>query len=465
VSGTPDFLGLPNLRTTSVVYGHETIEVEAETVEPVFHCCTIQRLGKWGDAGRRMINDTHHGGLPVLIKLRVRRAQCYECGTRGIREHFTFIQPKRHMTRRLADYIAKQTVLVGDTSSAAGRHVYVSASSARRITNAYIDRHIDRLERPTPRVLGIDEKYLGRIFRAVVGNVEERTVLNMLPDRDKSLEAFIRDLPDADKVEVVCIDQYDPYRTMIKKLLPGRAIVTDHFHVVRKANDALDRIRRGMVSTLKDEDKRTATRLRMSQKLFYCRSHDLRDEWRRSIIKWEQRFPVLGKAYWAKERFYDMYRECSTPAEAEAYYKRWKRTLEPDIADHFNNVANIQQRWLPHVFAYFEHPFTTAYVESLNRGLKALAAEGRRYSFETIRGKLLLAEKLEKKTFRDRSPGASARGDTTPLETFNWGIDIAAMNRMLEAEEIHYQQTERGYRMVRERKGLSTVEPVLDEAA
>lgn len=50
------------------------------------------------------------------------------------------------------------------------------------------------------------------------------------------------------EVEVVCIDQYDPYRTMIKKLLPGRAIVTDHFHVVRKANDALDRIRRGMAA-------------------------------------------------------------------------------------------------------------------------------------------------------------------------------------------------------------------------
>lgn len=59
-----------------------------------------------------MINDTHHGGLPVLIKLKVRRAQCYECGTQGIRERFAFIQPKRHMTWRLADYIAKQTVLV-----------------------------------------------------------------------------------------------------------------------------------------------------------------------------------------------------------------------------------------------------------------------------------------------------------------------------------------------------------------
>src|SRR5690606_20542975 len=128
----------------------------------------------------------------------------YECGSRGMSEFFDFIQPGRKMTKRLSNYIAKQTVLVGDTSSAAGRHVYVSTSTARRITNEYIDRHIDRLNRPTPRVLGIDEKYLGRIFRAVVGNIEERTVLNMLPDRAESLKAFIENLPDKDRIEVVC---------------------------------------------------------------------------------------------------------------------------------------------------------------------------------------------------------------------------------------------------------------------
>lgn len=463
-----DLLGIPNVRSTKRTELPDRIVIEAETVEQTYHCCLAQKIGKWGQGPRRMVNDTPHGGLPVMISLKVHKAQCYGCKKRGIREHFDFVRPDMHMTKRLGDFIARQTVRVGNTASETGRHVHLSEATARRITHEYIDRRINKLERPTPRVLGIDEKYLGRIFRAVLGNVEERTVLNMLPDRAESLEQYLRDIPNPENIEVVCIDQYDPYRKMVGRLLPGRAIVTDHFHVVRKANEALDRVRRGIVSNLKDEDKRQAARLRMSQKLFYCREHDLKDKWRESIVRWGQRHPILSKAYWAKERFYNMYRECSSPAEAERYYKRWSRTLDPDIADHFRNLANIQPIWLPHVFAYFEHPFTTGYVESLNRGLNAMAAEGRRMSFETIRGKLLLADKLEKKTFRDRFPGHSMDwGDDPPpaILDHNWGIDIGRMNRTLMTVEEDWKLIDGKYVRVHHATGLSTIYDDWSEAA
>lgn len=471
VSELQDFLGLPNLKMAARQDHNDRIVVEAETINQTFHCCTIQRLGRWGSVSkRRMINDTPHGGFPVMIHLKVHRAQCYECGKQGIRESFDFIQPKKHMTKRLFNHIAKHTVLVGNTNSATGRLLYVSEATARRITHTYIDRHIERLERPTPRVLGIDEKRIARVFRAVLGNIEERTVLNMLPDRAESLERYLRDIPNPEKIEVVCIDQFDGYRTMVQKVLPGRAIVTDRFHVIRKANTALDRIRSGVVSSLRDEDKTLAARLRMNRKLWYCRAHDLKPEWHASIVKWSQRFPVLGKAYWAKERFFDMYDQCDNPGQAEGYYKRWKWTLDDDIKHHFHTLANIQKRWMPHVFAYFEHPFTTGYVESVNRGLNAIAAEGRRYSFETIRGKLMLAETLEKKTFRDRYPGAmsSWHPDEPPCEVeHNWGIDVGLMNRALTARSytVHYQGNGKWRGTTEHPTGLSTVRVIWDDSA
>lgn len=470
MNGHLGLLGIPNLMVTARVDHEDRIEIEAETIEQTYRCCLIQRLGKWGAVPkRRMVNDTQHGGLPAMIHLKVHRAQCYECKKRGIREHFDFIQPGKHMTKRLFGFIARQTVVVGNTNSETGRHLHISEASARRIANTYIDQHVERLNRPTPRVLGIDEKYIKRIFRAVVGNIEQRTVLNMLPDREESLEEYIRNLQDQQNIEVVCIDQYDPYRLMIKKLLPGRAIVTDHFHVVRKANEALDRIRRGLVSTLREDKdtKAVATRLRMSQKLFYCRAHELKPEWRNSIDRWGERFPILHKAYWTKERFYDMYLECSTPAEAEAYYKAWKRSVHPDIEDHFSNLKNIRRSWLPHIFSYFEHPFTTAYVESLNRGLNAMAAEGRRMSFETIRGKLLLAERLEKKTFRDRFPNQynPSAAFLPPILEHNWGIDIGEMNKALLSVTKQYKLVDGRYIEVPRPQGISTLQPLWDDAA
>lgn len=136
MSDLQDFLGLPNLKMTARQDHNARIVVEAETINQTYHCSTIQRLGKWGRVSkRRMINDTPHGGFPVMIHLKVHRAQCYECGKQGIREHFDFIQPKKPMTKRLFNHIAKHTVLVGNTNSATGRLLYVSEATARRITH------------------------------------------------------------------------------------------------------------------------------------------------------------------------------------------------------------------------------------------------------------------------------------------------------------------------------------------
>lgn len=462
--------GIPNLQVTSRTEFNDRIELDVETIEQTYHCCLAQRLVKWSPREqRRKINDTHLGGFPVMLNLKVKRAKCHGCGKKGIQEHFDFIQPKKHMTKRLFNYIARETVVVGRGQSEVGRHAYVSEASARKIAHQYIDRHIKKLERPTPRVLGIDEKRLGRIFRAVLGNIEERTVLDMLPDREDSLEQFLRDIPNPEKIEVVCIDQFDGYRTMVKRVLPGRAIVTDRFHVVRKANESLDRIRAGIASRLRsDEEKQLAARLRMSKKLFGCRVHDLDDDARKAIDRWNQRFPVLAKAYWAKEEFFDMYDVCHTPAEAEWYYKHWVEKLDPAVAGQFHSLANIQKRWLPHVFAFFEHPFTTGYVESINRGLKAMQAEGRKFSFESIRGRLMLAESLEKKTFRDRYPGASSRWvpNEPPVELeHNWGIDVSMMVRALTAKNylVKYQGDGKWRGTTESPSGLSTIRPVWDD--
>lgn len=465
--------GIPNLMVTGRTEHNNRIEIEVETIEQTYHCCLAQRLVKWSPREkRRKVNDTHLGGFPVLLNLKVKRAKCNGCGKKGVQEYFDFIQPERHMTKRLFNYIARETVVVGRNQSATGRHTYMSEGVARSIAHQYIDRHVKKLERPTPRVLGIDEKRFGRIFRAVLGNIEERTVLDMLPDREASLEQFLRDIENPEKIEVVCIDQFDGYRTMVKRILPGRAVVTDRFHVVRKANESLDRIRAGIASRLRsEEDKQTAARLRMSKKLFGCRSSDLDDDGKKAIERWSQRFPLLAKAYWAKEEFFDMYDYCHTPGEAEIYHRQWAAKLDPEIAGQFYSLANIQKRWLPHVFAYFEHPFTTGYVESVNRGLKAMQAEGRRFSFASMRGRLMLAEALEKKTFRDRNPGKAtwvANGDYGPsIVEHNWGIDIERMNKALTSYSFLFPRLPDGSwgpKIVQPR-GLSTIQPVWDEAA
>lgn len=464
-----DFLNLPGIRTTHVVEDVETIIVEAETAEPRFtQCCLFPDLVLNGNRqNRRMINDTPHSGKAVMIRLRIRRAKCRHCGKKAIYENPPHIRTKRHMTDRLWRFIAREGIQPGQTHSAVGRHIHVSEGTARSVVHEFIDQRIGDINRATPRVLGIGEKKLIRQFRAVVGNIEERTILNLLPDRDEALRRYLDELPDKDRIEVVCIDQFDGYRTMAKKLLPGRAIVCDKFYVVRKANQALDRIRAGVAANLREEDKRAGARLRLSRKLFWARADDLDVDARRAITEWGLRFPILSKAYWTKERFFEMYELCHTPGEAEVYYRRWRSTLDPDVAHHFINLANIAKRWLPHVFAYFDHPYTTAYVEAVNRGLDDMQRAGRGYSFEVIRGKLMLSEKLEKKTFRDRHPEAMARWESglpPPSESNSFGVDIGLLSDALNARSESFRLVDGKYVLVRSDYGLSTILPDLGEA-
>lgn len=150
--------GIPNLQVTARTEFNDRIEIDVETIEQTYHCCLAQRLVKWSPREqRRKINDTHLGGFPVMLNLKVKRAKCHGCGKQGIQEHFDFIQPNKHMTKRLFNYIARETVVVGRGQSETGRHAYVSEATARKIAHQYIDRHIVKMERPTPRVLGIEE--------------------------------------------------------------------------------------------------------------------------------------------------------------------------------------------------------------------------------------------------------------------------------------------------------------------
>lgn len=106
------------------------------------------------------------------------------------------------------------------------------------------------------------------------------------------------------------------------------------------------------------------------------------------------------------------------------------------------------------VLAYFEEPYTTGYVEAVNRVLDDLQRAGRGYSFEVIRAKLMLAERLEKRTFRGKNGvtkiGVPLHEHTTPdgepifmridggetmLPIDRFGIDLDKLHALLSETE------------------------------
>jgi transposase len=109
------------------------------------------------------------------------------------------------------------------------------------------------------------------------------------------------------------------------------------------------------------------------------------------LDSWTAWFPILAQAYEAKERFYVLW-ELSDRQVAKEAYGTWARELPQELVPAFHELTTAMGNWENEIFAYFDHPITNAYTESLNNLIRLTNRIGRGYSFSAIRAKLLYAE-------------------------------------------------------------------------
>jgi len=279
------------------------------------------------------------------------------------------------------------------TFSALAAELGLSEFSVRNIFRIFAKRELSKLEPLTPEWMGLDELYILSKFRGVVTNVKDRTLVEMLPNRSKvTVIRYLAGIDDREKIKLVAIDMWNPYREAVCEVLPHARIVVDKFHVARMANEALERIRkehrvslpiRGRLQ-LKDDrwmmltnpDKLDASRMLLLEAML-------------------GQFPLLKAAYEAKEKFRAVWRAENMPAAQEAYDK-WESDLPQDVRPAFNDLTTAMRNWRTEIFTYFDTRVTNAYTESFNSLAKMVNRLGRGYSFEVLRAKLLLTRSCHK---------------------------------------------------------------------
>lgn len=92
---------------------------------------------------------------------------------------------------------------------------------------------------PCPRVLGIDEHFFSRRggYATTLCDLGNNRIYDIVLGRSEaSLEGYLKQLRGKDKVEVVCMDLSQTYRSVVRKHFPQARIVADRFHVIRLVN-------------------------------------------------------------------------------------------------------------------------------------------------------------------------------------------------------------------------------------
>src|SRR5690625_3261228 len=103
-------------------------------------------------------------------------------------------------------------------------------------------------------------------------------------------------------------------------VIPHAKIVIDKFHVVKLANEALEKIRKANHQNVSAKERR---QLIIDRYVLLTSRKDLNDfDDQIKLQIWTDMFPLLGQAYELKEQFFDIY-EAKTVDTAYKLYQGW----------------------------------------------------------------------------------------------------------------------------------------------
>lgn len=435
-----NILNWPDYNVVNVAELEHDYQVHAEVAKPPTHCpnCNHPEIVGFGRRDE-VIMDTPVHGKRTGIMLNRRRYRCQFCRK-------TFLEPvphkddKRQMTHRLIQYIERESLR--RTFSSVAEDVGVDEKTVRNIFNDYCEKLEKTLKFEMPQWLGIDEIHIIKKPRCVITNVEQCTIVDMLNNRNKNtVTNYLSRRADRDRVRYVTMDMWRPYRDAVATMIPDATVIIDKFHVVRMANESLERARKAIRSDLTAQQRRGLMRDRF---VLLKRRNELTDAEYMRFSGWTLNYPEIGQAYELKEAFFEIW-DCQNRHQAQESYYSWLKQITPEMKPHFEPLVKAMGNWHDDIFAYFDHSITNAYTESLNNLIRVVNRVGRGYSFEALRAKILFTEgfqKVKKPRYqRQRIPEGSIGkvplfGVAEKDPSNNYGVDISTLIQEINAGHL-----------------------------
>ena len=178
----------------------------------------------------------------VRVSLRVRRFYCRNavCPRQTFAERVPqLVAPFARRTHRLAEAQGRTGAALGGEAGARLLSRLSMPASADTVL-----RLLKRLPLPhetEPRVIGVDDwaKHRGRSYGTIVVDLEQRRVVDLLPDRTAAtLAGWLRQRPG---IEVVARDRSTEYASAIAIGAPAAVQVADRWHLLANLRQAVER--------------------------------------------------------------------------------------------------------------------------------------------------------------------------------------------------------------------------------
>lgn len=362
-----DFCGFkPNLSVVSI---HE-IHIDLKRTANTGQCPECGKKNRRVEGVyNRSIRDLDVSGKKCYLHFPQYKI-CCPCGYRGI-EQLEFVDKYSRYSIAFEEYVFQLCELM--SLKEVSEFIGVDWKLVKNIDKKYLEKNKVGLEHCSPEGIGVDEIAYkkGHKYLTVVRGIELHRVIWVEKDRKKeTLDKFFQELgPEKTvKIKLASMDMWDPYIASVKQNCPQAEIVFDKFHVAKKTNEALDKIRKmefakAGINKRKEMKHKRFVILKRNKNLEQKQKEDLD-----SIMKQNK---SLYKGYLLKEQLLDILDE---PDEKTAVIRlnEWKKNVKKSPFDEFKKLVKTIENYLYGILNYFKYKITNAASEAFNNKIGLL---------------------------------------------------------------------------------------------
>jgi transposase len=351
-------------------------------------CCRCGAICARSYAGSRARrwHDLPWAGHPVLIEYAPERVRCRRCRGKPL-EALPWADPYQRETRRLQQHIALQSASMPILRVAA--QFGLSWSTVRRAEDAAIARWEAKRPKLDLREVGVDEKYLGRRHKrtekyvTIVSNLATGEPVWMGYGRDKAtLTKWLDTLTLEQKMQIrlFAMDMHDPFKAAVEDdpvlgHLGHVPIVHDPFHVMKRANKAVDELRRSVFFRAGPDMRAVGRGTRWLFLRAWERCSDNQQADLRSLLAYNSR---LANAYQVKEELRAVLRAPDEQAMAVGMAHIFRRTQRKSNI-HLRALHDSLRVHFPEILALAKYRPPVGRIEALNNNWETLVRIGRGY--------------------------------------------------------------------------------------
>ena len=245
-------LAVPGATVAGVAFTPEGVVVTLRRRSRRLRCPCGTSTGSTYDRRVRRWRHLDLGACKLHLEAEIRRLRCPRC-ERVRTEEVPWARPGARLTRDLEDLIAFMAQRMDKTTVA--RLLRVSWEAVARAVIRVVDEGIDDARLDELYRIGVDEVSYrkGHRYLTVVADHDREGAVVWAAEGKKAevLKAFYDQLGEERKarLEAVSLDMGSAYAQATREEVSHAAQCIDPFHVVKAANDAIDKTRRGAWNT------------------------------------------------------------------------------------------------------------------------------------------------------------------------------------------------------------------------